>query len=193
MRLFVIDNYDSFTYNLVHITEAILQTEVTVKRNDAFELAELDDYDAVVVSPGPGIPDEAGRTKQAIAAVLGHKPLLGVCLGHQALGEVLGAELKNLDTVHHGVDCALDVLENDPLFSGLNDPLRVGRYHSWVIEPSSLPANLLVTATDDAGEIMAVRHTEAPAWGVQFHPESVLTPQGPEMLRNFFTHIRTLS
>ena len=193
MRLFVIDNYDSFTYNLVHITEAILQTEVTVKRNDAFELAELEDYDAVVVSPGPGIPDEAGRTKQAIAAVLGRKPLLGVCLGHQALGEVLGAELKNLDTVHHGVDCALDVLEHDPLFSGLNDPLRVGRYHSWVIEPSSLPSNLLVTATDDAGEIMAVRHTEAPAWGVQFHPESVLTPQGPEMLRNFFTHIRNLS
>ncbi len=193
MRLFVIDNYDSFTYNLVHITEAILQTEVTVKRNDAFELAELDNYDAVMVSPGPGIPDEAGLTKQAIAAVLGRKPLLGVCLGHQALGEVLGAELKNLDTVHHGVDCALDVVENDPLFSGLNDPLRVGRYHSWVIEPASLPSNLLVTANDDAGEIMAVRHTEAPAWGVQFHPESVLTPQGPEMLRNFFTHIRTLS
>lgn len=193
MRLFVIDNYDSFTYNLVHITVAILQTEVTVKRNDAFELAELDDYDAVVVSPGPGIPDEAGRTKQAIAAVLGRKPLLGVCLGHQALGEVLGASLKNLDTVHHGVDCALEVLEDDPIFSGLDDPLRVGRYHSWVIEPNSLPTNLLVTATDDAGEVMAVRHTEAPAWGVQFHPESVLTPQGPEMLRNFFTHIRTLS
>ena len=193
MRLFVIDNYDSFTYNLVHITEAILQTEVTVKRNDAFELAELFDYDAVVVSPGPGIPDEAGLTKEASAAVLGRKPLLGVCLGHQALGEVLGAELKNLDTVYHGVDCALEVVENDPLFNGLNDPLRVGRYHSWVIEPASLPTNLMVTATDHAGEIMALRHKEAPAWGVQFHPESVLTPKGPAMLRNFFTHIRALS
>lgn len=188
MNIWMIDNYDSFTYNLVHYIEDLLQQAIHVVRNDQFQLKDLEHADALIVSPGPGIPDEAGLTKAAIRAVGLDRPVLGVCLGHQSIGEVFGARLKNLSRVHHGVDCQLVMQEKDPLFTGLEVPLTVGRYHSWVIDPDSLPETLVVTSTDEDGEIMSIRHRDLPIWGVQFHPESVLTPLGKPLLDNFFNH-----
>lgn len=188
MKVLVIDNYDSFTYNLVHYIEDILGDLPDVKRNDRFSLEDLDTYDCLVVSPGPGIPDESGLSKAAITQAAGRIPILGVCLGHQAIGEVFGSPLKNLKSVHHGVDCELISVSEDPLYTGLEFPLVVGRYHSWVIDPQSVTDNLVVTATDEAGEIMSIRHKDLPIWGVQYHPESVLTPNGKQILRNFFEH-----
>ena len=184
MKIVIIDNYDSFTYNLAHLVRE-LGTEVTVLRNDQFELPQLEEYSKIILSPGPGIPSEAGLLLDVIRTYAAHKPILGVCLGHQAIGEVFGAKLENLSDVFHGVATPCHIIGDDPLFSGIPADITVGRYHSWVVSNSDLPACLEVTAVSDEGQIMALRHRELNIRGIQFHPESVLTPDGKKMLQNW--------
>ncbi len=185
MKLVLIDNYDSFAYNLVHAFRA-LGAEVTVFRNDRFELSDLEPYDRIVLSPGPGIPSEAGLLLDVIRAYAGRKPILGVCLGEQSIGEFFGASLVNLDDVFHGVQtpCRITV-PDDCLFRGLPSEIPVGRYHSWVVSRRNLPDCLEVLAESPEGNIMALRHRRFDIHGVQFHPESVLTPDGETILRNW--------
>lgn len=185
MKVFLIDNYDSFTYNLVHIFKE-LGAELTVKRNDQFELEELNDYDKIVISPGPGIPDEAGLTKKVISAYAGKKPILGVCLGHQAIAEVFGGKLVNLDKVYHGVGTKI-IADNDYIFNKLPAELTVGRYHSWAVD-NKVPNELEVTAVDENNIVMALKHKKYDIRGIQFHPESILTPKGKELLKNWLQH-----
>lgn len=182
-KIFVIDNYDSFTYNLVHYLEE-LGAEVTVKRNDQFELSEPEAYEYLLLSPGPGIPDEAGLLKAAIEKYAPSKKILGVCLGQQAIGEVFGASLTNLDTVFHGVATPVEVAEEDLLFNGLPKSFEVGRYHSWVLQ-TPLPDALIATSFDDQQQLMSLRHKTLPIRAVQFHPESILTPYGKKILENW--------
>lgn len=200
MRLLIIDNYDSFTYNLSHLVKE-LGAEVTVIRNDQFNLNELEEYDKIILSPGPGIPSEAGLLCDVIRAYAGKKPILGVCLGHQAIGEVFGAQLENLSEVFHGVatPCHIksspvrsDVVEDlqspiplDEIFAGLPPEITVGRYHSWVVSKNNFPDCLEITAVSDEGQIMALRHRTYDIHGIQFHPESVLTPNGIDIIKNF--------
>ncbi len=184
MKIVIIDNYDSFTYNLSHLVKE-LGTEVTVLRNDQFELSELQAFDKIILSPGPGIPSEAGLLLDAIRTYASRKPILGVCLGHQAIGEVFGAQLENLSDVFHGVATPCHIVADDPLFSGLERNITVGRYHSWVVSQEGLPDCLEVTAVSDEGQIMALRHRELNVHGIQFHPESVLTPEGKTIINNF--------
>ena len=173
MNILVIDNYDSFTFNLVHYLEE-LDCEVTVKRNDQFELSEVAAFDKIVLSPGPGIPDEAGLLKPVIEKYAKTIPMLGVCLGHQAIAEVFGGTLTNLSTVFHGVASTMTVLQDDPLFAGLSQSFDVGRYHSWVVN-KPLPMGFVLLAEEENGQVMAFKHDTYPIYGVQFHPESVLT------------------
>ncbi|SDS04441.1 anthranilate synthase component 2 [Winogradskyella sediminis] len=183
-KILVIDNYDSFTYNLVHYLED-LNCEVTVKRNDKLTLEEADAFDKIVLSPGPGIPDEAGLLKQIIKTYAPTKSILGVCLGQQAIGEVFGGSLENLDHVFHGVATQVSVsVDDEPLFNGLNKTFEVGRYHSWVVN-TNLPDCLEATSFDDNGQIMSLRHKVYDVKGVQYHPESVLTPDGKQILKNW--------
>ena len=182
-KIFVIDNYDSFTYNLVHYLDE-LGGEVTVRRNDQFELSEAEAYEYLLLSPGPGIPDEAGLLKAAIEKYAPSKKILGVCLGQQAIGEVFGARLINLDTVFHGVATPVTVVEDDLLFQDLPKNFEVGRYHSWVVQ-SPLPNDLVATSFDDNQQLMSLRHKNLPIRGVQFHPESILTPHGKKILENW--------
>ncbi len=183
-RILVIDNYDSFTYNLVHYLED-LNCEVVVKRNDKLELKDVEPFDKIVLSPGPGIPDEAGLLKPIINTFAPTKSILGVCLGQQAIGEVFGGKLINLDEVYHGVATRINiVVEDEPLFSGMEKEIEVGRYHSWVVDPD-LPDVLEATSFDNNGQLMSLRHKEFDVKGVQFHPESVLTPNGKDMLNNW--------
>ena len=184
MKIILIDNYDSFTYNLAHLLKS-LGAEVDVKRNDRFDLQELEVYDKILLSPGPGIPREAGRMPEVIRTYAGRKPMLGICLGHQAIGEAFGAKLENLQEVFHSVQTPIRLLDKSSLFRGLPDEIPVGRYHSWVIRKDSLPACLQVTATDETDEIMAIRHKSLDIQGLQFHPESVLTPLGARMMENW--------
>ena len=184
MKIVIIDNYDSFTYNLSHLVKE-LGTEVTVLRNDQFELSELQAFDKIILSPGPGIPSEAGLLLDVIRTYASRKPILGVCLGHQAIGEVFGAQLENLSDVFHGVATPCHIVADDPLFSGLERNITVGRYHSWVVSQEGLPDCLEVTAVSDEGQIMALRHRELNVHGIQFHPESVLTPGGKTIINNF--------
>ncbi|MBP5513725.1 MAG: aminodeoxychorismate/anthranilate synthase component II [Bacteroidaceae bacterium] len=184
MRIVIIDNYDSFTYNLSHLVKE-LGAEVTVVRNDQFELEALESYDKIVLSPGPGIPSEAGLLLDVIRTYAGKKPILGVCLGHQAIGEAFGARLENLTDVFHGVATPCHIVADDPIFEGLDPDITVGRYHSWVVATDGLPACLEVTAQSDEGQIMALRHREHDIHGIQFHPESVLTPEGKTIIKNF--------
>ena len=184
MKIVFIDNYDSFTYNLSHLVKE-LGTEVTVLRNDQFELSELQAFDKIILSPGPGIPSEAGLLLDVIRTYASRKPILGVCLGHQAIGEVFGAQLENLSDVFHGVATPCHIVADDPLFSGLERNITVGRYHSWVVSQEGLPDCLEVTAVSDEGQIMALRHRELNVHGIQFHPESVLTPEGKTIINNF--------
>ena len=184
MKIVIIDNYDSFTYNLSHLIKS-LGAEVDVVRNDQFELSDLEPYSKIVLSPGPGIPSEAGLLLDVIRTYAGKKPILGVCLGHQAIGEVFGAKLENLSDVFHGVATPCHILADDPIFSGLDRDITVGRYHSWVVATNGLPACLEVTAVSDEGQIMALRHKTLNVRGIQFHPESVLTPDGRKMIQNF--------
>ncbi len=184
LRLVVIDNYDSFTYNLVHLVRH-LGADVTVYRNDQFALADLETFDKIILSPGPGIPAEAGLLLDVIRTYAGRKPILGVCLGHQAIGEVFGGSLTNLSDVFHGVATEGTQLQNDPIFAGLPRRITMGRYHSWVVDRDTLPACLEVTAESDEGYIMALRHRNYDIHGIQFHPESVLTPQGGTIVSNW--------
>lgn len=183
-NILVIDNYDSFTYNLVHYLED-LEGQVTVIRNDQLELKEVEPFEKIVLSPGPGIPDEAGLLKPIIKTYASTKSILGVCLGMQAIGEVFGADLINLKTVFHGVQTRVKIIAKDEiLFNGLKSKIDVGRYHSWVVK-NNLPDCLEATCLDDNNQIMALRHKQFDVRGVQFHPESVLTPDGKTMLKNW--------
>ena len=183
-KILVIDNYDSFTYNLVHYLED-LGCEVTVKRNDKLTIKEVDLFDKIVLSPGPGIPDEAGLIKEIIAVYAPTKSILGVCLGQQAIGEVFGGSLKNLENVYHGVATNITLaVEDENLFKGLNKTFKVGRYHSWVVN-TNLPDCLEATSFDENGQIMSLRHRVYDVKGVQYHPESVLTPNGKKILKNW--------
>lgn len=186
MKCLLFDNYDSFTYNLRHMLLE-LGLEVDVRRNDRLTLDQVEAYDRIVLSPGPGIPSEAGLLLPLIRRYAAAKPMLGICLGEQAIAEAFGATLRNLDEVYHGVCSDIRVVAGDPLFEGLGTGFRAGRYHSWVVSAEGLPACLEVTATDRQGLIMGLRHREYNLRGIQFHPESVLTPQGRTLLENWIT------
>ena len=195
MKIVIIDNYDSFTYNLSHLVKE-LGAEVTVLRNDQFQLEELEQFNKIILSPGPGIPSEAGLLLDVIRTYAGKKPILGVCLGHQAIGEAFGGPLENLSSVFHGVATPCHIISDDPIFSGIERNITIGRYHSWVVSRQGLPECLEVTAESDEGlrvgdgtsgmgQIMALRHKTMNIRGIQFHPESVLTPDGKKMLQNW--------
>lgn len=187
MKVLLIDNYDSFTYNLFQYLEEA-GAEVTVVRNDCFTLDKVAQYDKIVLSPGPGIPSEAGLLESVIKVYAPTHPILGICLGEQAIGEVFGGELYNLPKVFHGVQTPTHIVANDYLFDGLAHDLQVGRYHSWVVRSESLPDCLEITALSDEGQIMALRHKEYDVHGIQFHPESILTPEGRTIINNFVKH-----
>jgi anthranilate synthase component 2 len=183
-KVLVIDNYDSFTYNLVHYLED-LNCDVTVVRNDKLSLEDVDPFDKIVLSPGPGIPDEAGLLKQIIERFAPTKSILGVCLGQQAIGEVFGGSLINLDDVYHGVATQVEIcVDDESIFKGLEKNIEVGRYHSWVVNPN-LPDCLEATSFDENGQVMSLRHKIYDVKGVQYHPESVLTPNGKQILENW--------
>ena len=182
-KVFVIDNYDSFTYNLVH-NLVVLNCEVTVKRNDQFKLEELKAYPFIMLSPGPGIPDESGLLKAAIELYAPTKKILGICLGQQAIAEVFGGSLINLDKVYHGVATHVKIIRDDVLFNDLPSRFEVGRYHSWVVE-TPLPIELEATSIDHDGQIMSLRHKNYDVRAVQYHPESILTPHGGKILENW--------
>ena len=186
MRTLVLDNYDSFTYNLVQYIQEILGKKIDVVRNDKIDLDDVDNYDTIILSPGPGLPKDAGIMPQLIRQYAASKNILGVCLGHQAIGEAFGGELHNLSKVYHGVETPMYVLdEEEVLFQNIPKVFVAGRYHSWVVKKQDLPECLEVTAVDGAGVVMAFRHKDYNVRGVQFHPESVMTPEGKQMLRNF--------
>ncbi|MDD4823533.1 MAG: aminodeoxychorismate/anthranilate synthase component II [Bacteroidales bacterium] len=184
-KILVFDNYDSFTYNLVHAIKALGYKDVTVIRNDQMELDEAEPFDKILLSPGPGIPEESGLLLPLIRRFAATKSMLGVCLGHQAIAEAFGGTLINLSEVKHGIATPIHTLVEDPLFKGVADGFEAGRYHSWVVSTDNFPACLEVTAVDSEGTIMALRHRELDVHGVQFHPESVLTPAGLDILRNW--------
>ncbi len=183
-KILLIDNYDSFTYNLVHLIKS-LGYDVDVRRNDAITIEEAEKYDKIMLSPGPGIPTEAGLLLDIVKHCAPTKSILGVCLGHQAIGEVFGATLINLKEVHHGVASTINVICDDVLFKGMGDSFEAGRYHSWAVSPINFPDALEVTALDNSREIMALRHKKYDVRGVQFHPESVLTPGGSKIVQNW--------
>lgn len=190
MKILVFDNYDSFTYNLVHLVEKIIPGKVDVFRNDQLPLEQIKQYDKIILSPGPGIPSEAGLLLPLIREYAPTKPLLGVCLGHQAIGEAFGGKLVNLSTVYHGVATPVRIRNErssakNKLFNNLPDELIVGRYHSWVVSDERFPDELEVTARDENNYIMGLQHSRYDVQGVQFHPESVLTPRGEDILRNW--------
>lgn len=184
-NLVLIDNYDSFTFNLVHYFED-LNCTVTVVRNDEFEIDELEKYDAIILSPGPGIPSEAGLLTEVIKTYASSKKILGICLGQQAIGEVFGGSLINLEKVYHGVSSTIKItIQDELLFKNLPQEIEVGRYHSWVINPIDLPDCLEITSLSETGEIMSIRHKTYDIRGMQFHPESILTPTGKAILSNW--------
>lgn len=184
-NIVVIDNYDSFTYNLVHYLED-LNCKVTVMRNDEFELEELEKFDKILLSPGPGLPSDAGLLKQVIQKYASSKSILGICLGQQAIGEVFGGSLINLEKVYHGIASKVQIIVNDEmLFNDLENEIEVGRYHSWVISRENFPEDLEITSIDENGEIMSIRHKIYDVKGVQYHPESILTPKGKKILENW--------
>ena len=184
MKIAIIDNYDSFTYNLAHLVRE-LGAEADVMRNDKFQIGELEPFDKIILSPGPGIPSEAGLMPEVIRTYAASKPMLGVCLGHQALGEAFGARLTNLSEVFHGVATEGTQFGNDYIFSSLPPRITMGRYHSWVVSREGLPDCLEITAVSDEGLIMGLRHKDYDLHGIQFHPESVLTPMGRTIVGNW--------
>ena len=187
-KIVVIDNYDSFTYNLVHYLED-LDCQITVFRNDEFDIEELEKFDKILLSPGPGIPDEAGLLKQVISTYAATKSILGVCLGQQAIGEVFGGSLINLEKVYHGVATNIKITNPDNvLFRDLPTEFEVGRYHSWVVSNENFPNDLIITSIDENGQIMSLKHSKFDVRGVQFHPESVLTPNGKKILENWINN-----
>jgi len=186
MKIMVLDNYDSFTYNLVHILKELTGGPVNVFRNDEIDLENIGKYDKILISPGPGVPDQAGITKEMISHFAPTKSIMGVCLGCQAIAEAFGGKLINLERVYHGVDTNINVLdENDRIFREIPVSFSAGRYHSWVVNEEGFPSDLKITAKDDEGRIMAISHTIYDLKGVQFHPESVLTKHGKQILLNW--------
>jgi len=199
MKILVFDNYDSFTYNLVHLIKQLGYTDIEVHRNDKIALADIARFDKIILSPGPGVPSESGILLDVIKKYARTKPILGVCLGEQAIGEAFGARLINLTEVYHGIASETQIIEDDYIFNGLVgrdamhcvstghrvSTIEVGRYHSWAVSREDFPACLQITALDENGIIMALKHREYDVHGVQFHPESVLTPKGGEIVRNF--------
>jgi len=188
MHILIVDNYDSFTYNLYHIIEAVMpeSCRLTVRRNDGISLREARKYDRYVISPGPGLPADAGISCELIRAYAGEKSILGICLGHQAIAEVFGGTLINLDSVLHGKAIKTSVTQpGEPLFAGCPEHFETGRYHSWAVDPDSLPPELVTTAVDDLGLIMAISHQNLDVRGLQFHPESVMTGTGRQILKNW--------
>lgn len=188
MKILVFDNYDSFTYNLVHLVEKIIDGKVDVYRNDKIPMEKVKEYDKIILSPGPGIPEEAGLLLPLIKEYAASKSILGVCLGHQAIGQAFGGKLTNLSSVFHGVatSCQLSGVSSQ-LFTDMPPCLEIGRYHSWVVAKENFPDELEITAEDDNGFIMGLQHKKYDVQGVQFHPESVLTPMGEKILRNWLT------
>ena len=188
MKILLLDNYDSFTYNLAHYLRELTGEEIPVIRNDQITVEEVERYDAIVLSPGPGLPADAGIMHDLIRTYAPAKKILGVCLGMQAIGEVFGGTLLNLPEVFHGVATKAEIrVKDEILFRGMPSTIEVGRYHSWVVDENSLPAELEITATDKTGRIMALRHRNFDVRGVQFHPESVLTPDGKQMIKNWLS------
>ena len=188
-KILIIDNYDSFTYNLVQYVEEIVGHEIDIYRNDKIKLSEIDKYEYIILSPGPGLPKDAGIMPELIKKYAPTKKILGVCLGHQAIAEAFGGSLQNLDKVYHGVATEMRVKNGDVIFEGISEKFMAGRYHSWIVSHSTFPESLEVTAVDDVGEVMALAHKEYQVKGVQFHPESILTPEGKKMIANFLgTH-----
>ncbi len=185
MKILLLDNYDSFTYNLLHVIKELGYRDVEVHRNDKISIEEVNRFDKIILSPGPGIPSEAGLLLPIIERYAPTKSILGVCLGHQAIGETFGAKLENLTDVYHGVQTPISIGCYDPIFEGLDRKQQVGRYHSWVVSNDNFPKELEVIATSEEGQIMALRHRKYDTIGIQFHPESVLTPNGKVMLSNF--------
>ncbi len=185
--ILILDNYDSFTYNLYHLVKELGYNDIEVHRNDRIALEEVDRFDKIILSPGPGIPQEAGLLLPVIRRYASSKSMLGVCLGHQAIGEAFGAGLTNLTDVYHGIQSQIRIIRPDTLFEGLNSDIHVGRYHSWVIGRDNFPQELEITAESAEGQIMAIRHKTYDVHGIQFHPESVLTPLGKNILENFLS------
>lgn len=187
MRLLILDNYDSFTYNIVHAARQ-LGFSPEVCRNDEISLEAIKAFDKIIISPGPGVPSEAGILPELLRIYAESKPILGICLGEQAIGERFGARLRNLTDVFHGIQSTITITTDDYIFKGLPDRIKVGRYHSWVVDRGSLPDSLEVTALSDEGEVMAIRHKSYDVRGVQFHPESIMTPDGLTILSNWLNH-----
>jgi anthranilate synthase component 2 len=194
MKILIFDNYDSFTYNLVHIVEKIIHEKVDVFRNDKISLEKINDYDKIILSPGPGLPSESGLLLPLIKEYASSKSMLGVCLGQQAIAEAFGGKLENLKNVYHGVATKIKINENrtpseNDVFKSLPNELEAGRYHSWIVSKENFPADLEITAEDENGYIMALRHKTFDVQGVQFHPESVLTPMGEKIMRNWLNNV----
>ncbi|MDR2285883.1 MAG: aminodeoxychorismate/anthranilate synthase component II [Prevotellaceae bacterium] len=188
MKILIFDNYDSFTYNLAHAIYR-LGYDVDVARNDCIAIEEVDKYDKIVLSPGPGLPSESGILLDLIKTYASTKSIFGVCLGEQAIGEVFGGKLENLANVYHGVSTDIRVIDDDPLFAGLESRFEAGRYHSWIVSRENFPADLKITAIDSENNIMALAHRKYDVRGVQFHPESVLTPVGTQILKNWLNSV----
>ncbi len=187
-KILIFDNYDSFTYNLLHTVQSLGHTDVDVIRNDRMRLEEVEQYDKIILSPGPGLPEEAGLLLPLIERYAATKSILGVCLGHQAIGQLFGAKLENIPFVFHGVQTPAQIVAEEYLFAGLPEEIEVGRYHSWIVSRESFPSELQITALDKEGTIMALRHRTLDLHGVQFHPESILTPEGTTIIRNFLDY-----
>lgn len=192
MKVFIVDNYDSFTYNLVHYIESIINDTVIVKRPPEIDIKSLDQYDVIVFSPGPGLPSDNNLMNQILKQYYSSKIILGICLGHQAIGEFFGGELINLNKVYHGEQHEISLTNKlSPLYQGLNHKFMVARYHSWTIKQTPKFTDIInVTSTDINDEIMSIEHKYYPITGIQYHPESVLTPKGYQILNNFFNSLK---
>lgn len=187
MRLLILDNYDSFTYNLVHLVEKVSDVNIDVFQNDKMTLANVDKYDKILLSPGPGLPSGAGIMPMLLKRYHSSKSILGVCLGMQAIGEEFGCSLKNLNTVYHGLAKPVRLINDDAIFSNCPKEFKAGRYHSWAIDDTKMPAEMMITAVDDTNLVMAIRHKNFDVRGVQFHPESILSEYGETILKNWLS------
>jgi len=184
-KIIIIDNYDSFTYNIVHAIEDICKHKVTVFRNDKISLKQVEAYDYVIISPGPGIPEESGETLNIIKKYYKSKKIFGVCLGLQAIAVALGGKLENLNDVFHGIESPMSISESCPIYNDVSNPFQAGRYHSWVVNETNLTDDLIINCRDEQGQIMGFHHKDYPVYGVQFHPESIMTKAGNKMFENF--------
>lgn len=186
MKILVLDNYDSFTYNLVHYIKELTNAHIDVYRNTEIDIDTVNEYDKILLSPGPGVPSEAGIMPEVIKEYGSKKSILGVCLGHQAIVEAYGGEIYNMKNVYHGVESELTITDkSDPLYAGISENCKVGRYHSWNAVKENLPDCFVITAIDENGRIMSIRHKTHNVFGVQYHPESVLTPEGKQLIKNW--------